>query len=231
MPAATIPATGDLLRPGAGGPGAGDGSFGGDGDGGRRPSPRARQTHRLGIWLGLASVTMLFLGLTSAFIVREKLGGEWAEFAMPPLLVVNTLVLLASSAALERSKRALAGIVPSGARPAVSGVEVPPAYNTWLLAAVALGLLFLVGQAVAWQQLSARGIYLSTNPHSSFFYTLTGMHGLHLLGGLVALGYLTAWRGRLPLLALRRRTEATAIYWHFMDGLWVYLLLLLFVWK
>jgi cytochrome c oxidase subunit 3 len=173
--------------------------------------------------LGLASVAMLFLGLTSAYIVREQLGGDFAEIDMPPLLLLNTALLIGSSLALEKSRRALCAVAGQ--------VAVSRLYDTWLMTTLALGALFLLGQVVAWQQLSAQGIYLSTNPHSSFFYTMTGLHGLHLLGGVVALGYLAVRRGSLPLLPLKRRTEAVAIYWHFMDGLWVYLLLLLFVWK
>lgn len=183
----------------------------------------------MGMWFGLASVTMLFLGLTSAYLVREGLGAGWTQFPMPPLLLLNTAFLLASSLALEKSRRTLRVAPPADGRQ--SAVAVPGSFGKWTMVALALGLLFLAGQVIAWRQLAERGIYLSSNPSSSFFYTLTGVHGLHLLGGVIALGYLAALGGGLELATLRRRAEATAIYWHFMDGLWLYLFVLLFVWK
>ena len=90
-----------------------------------------------------------------------------------------------------------------------------------------LGLLFVAGQYVAWSQLSAEGLYLATNPSSSFFYVLTAAHALHVLGGLAGLRYVIR---KLSKSVLRRSTlDATARYWHFMDVLWVYLLLLLWM--
>ena len=109
-------------------------------------------------------------------------------------------------------------------------------YSRWLLLTVLLGLGFLGSQLLAWRQLVAQGTYLSTNPHSSFFYLLTGAHGLHLLGGVLALDYLLlrTRRGRMSLQAEEKRqatADAVALYWHFMDGLWIYLFLLLFLWR
>jgi len=91
-------------------------------------------------------------------------------------------------------------------------------------------MIFLMGQILAWQELAAGGVYLSTNPSSSFFYLLTGTHAVHLLGGVIALLYLSwrVWRrnsGGLGATAL----GVTALYWHFMDGLWIYLFLLLLI--
>src|SRR5262249_15354097 len=103
---------------------------------------------------------------------------------------------------------------------------------TWTFVTLLLGLSFLTGQLLAWQSLSSRGFYLSTNPHSSFFYVLTGLHGVHLAGGLLALGYVAS--GSLPQLpeldSRRRWLDGTAVYWYFMDALWICLLVLLFVW-
>ena len=95
-----------------------------------------------------------------------------------------------------------------------------------------LGVAFLAGQLIAWRQLAGQGIYVDSHPHSSFFYLLTSLHALHLLGGIIALAYITIAGLRLRI-SLRRRTvvNVTAIYWHFMDGLWVYLFLLLFFWR
>ena len=97
----------------------------------------------------------------------------------------------------------------------------------WLYITLALGLLFVIGQYVAWSRLRAEGIYLATNPSNSFFYLLTAAHALHVLGGLVGLAYVT---GKLKKGELRRSTlDAASRYWHFVDILWVYLLLLLWM--
>jgi cytochrome c oxidase subunit 3 len=135
------------------------------------------------------------------------------------LLYVNTVVLLASSATFELSRRSLTGgalIEYAGARKALG----------WLAVTLVLGLAFCVGQFMVWQQLRAAGIYLATNPNSSFFYVLTVIHALHVLAGIIALVYLM---GRLVAShSTFRRSffENTAIYWHFMGVLWVYLFLL-----
>jgi cytochrome c oxidase subunit 3 len=109
-------------------------------------------------------------------------------------------------------------------------------HRRWLLVTVVLGLAFLGTQLVAWQQLVRQGVYVSSNPHSSFFYLLTATHGVHLLGGLVALVYLTLRTrptGENELAAVKRQgaADAVTIYWHFMDVLWLYLFVLLFFWR
>jgi cytochrome c oxidase subunit 3 len=101
----------------------------------------------------------------------------------------------------------------------------------WLTVTLVLGIVFLAGQLMAWRQLSEQGIYLSSNPHSSFFYLLTGLHGLHLLGGVLALSWLAVRTWRSFGVPAARFVEVTALYWHFMGVLWVYLLMLLFVWR
>ena len=96
----------------------------------------------------------------------------------------------------------------------------------WLAATVALGVAFLAGQLVVWRELAARGVYLATNPSSSFFYVLTAAHGVHLLGGVLALGYVVLHAGRMARGRERRTAlDVTAIYWHFMDALWIYIFL------
>ena len=187
--------------------------------GGGFPHGHARRVYRTGMWLALIGIARFFLAFTSAYIVRSGLSDDWAALAIPSLLWWNTLALLASSYTMERTRRSLnAGWREAG--------------NRWVTATAALGLLFLAGQLLAWRQLAASGIYLATNPSSSFFYLLTGAHAVHLAGGLLALLYLTvaAWRYRLGP-AKRTMVEVTSLYWHFMDGLWVYILLLLWVWR
>jgi len=169
------------------------------------------------MWLGIASCTMLFMAFSSAYVIRQ--GDDWVPISMPSALWLSTSVLFASSFTIEWALRSLK-----------RGFN--DLFKRWLSATMLLGVLFVAGQLLAWRQLVLRGIYLDTNPHSSFFYLLTGLHGLHLLGGIVALSWIGfgALRNRF---SKERATavDVTALYWHFMDGLWIYLFLLLFVWR
>ena len=206
--------------PGKKGPG-GDG--GGSDDNARQLTPDHR--YRIGMWVALCSITMLFTALTSAYIVRSRLStaNDWQPISVPRMLWLSTALILLSSVTFEAARRLLKRDDDQG-------------YRRWLTATVTLGLGFLLTQWLAWRELVAKGIYLATNPHSSFFYLLTGVHALHLLGGIVMLGYLLAraWRSRNvgQTRALRQDSaNAAALYWHFMDGLWIYLFLLLFLWR
>lgn len=173
-----------------------------------------------GIWVGLAAISMTFAALTSALVVRKGGSLDWRHFTLPSILYLNTVVLLASSLTLEISRRRVAGYM-GGLKSQVAN----PA--RWLYITLGLGLLFVAGQYLAWRQLSAQGLYLATNPSSSFFYVLTAAHALHVLGGL---GGLIRVIRKLGNSVLRRSTlDATSRYWHFMDVLWVYLLLLLWM--
>lgn len=196
--------------------------FGGNGfGGGGGPESRGRsipaQTYRTGMWMALVAIVMLFAAFTSALVVRKGGASDWTSIALPRILYFNTVVLLASSVALEISKRSLASGLASR-------------FKSSLYATAILGVAFIAGQLIAWRELASRGVYLSTNPSSSFFYLLTAAHGLHLLGGVIALFYLVT---RAPQLAAGVKqpvaVDVTALYWHFMDGLWIYLLLLLTV--
>jgi cytochrome c oxidase subunit III len=173
-----------------------------------------------GIWVGLTAIAMTFAALTSALVVRKGASTDWQQFTLPSVLYVDTLLLFGSSFTLEISRRrftaSLAGL-RSGLTDAAS----------WLWLTLVLGLLFVSGQYVAWLQLRHEGLYLSTNPSSSFFYVLTAAHALHVLGGL---GGLVLVSYRLRWSRLRRSTlDIASRYWHFMDVLWLYLFLLLWV--
>jgi cytochrome c oxidase subunit 3 len=181
------------------------------------------EKYRIGMWVALASILMLFISLTSAYIVRQVPalnGGEvdWVPLQMPPVLWLNTATLLASSVTIEVARRALKR-------------NEYGRFNRWITATTALGVSFLAGQFMAWRQLTDQGVYVDSHPHSSFFYLLTSLHGVHLLGGVIALGFVTVAALRLRI-GMRKRAavNVTALYWHFMDGLWVYLFLLLFFW-
>jgi cytochrome c oxidase subunit 3 len=167
-----------------------------------RPERRVAET---GVWIAIATISMSFAALTSALVVRQSSAPDWQHFQLPPLLYVNTLVLLVSSVTLESSRR----------RQAVATLH----------ATLVLGLLFLVGQALAWRQLAAQNLLLATGPSSAFFYVFTVLHALHVLGGLGGLGYVER---RLAAGVLSRTTfKAASLYWHFMALLWLYLLALL----
>ena len=191
-----------------------DQGFGGNGGNGSESSASLPdRRYYTGMMLGLGAILMLFAAFTSALVVRKGLSDDWQATALPGILWPNTLLLLASSFTLEKARRCY---------------EIQARFQRWWWVTTALGVTFLAGQLLAWQQLAASGIYLNTNPSSSFFYLLTGAHGVHLLGGVMALLYL-AWKVR------RRHSRTpgativgvTALYWHFMDGLWLYLLVLL----
>jgi cytochrome c oxidase subunit III len=173
-----------------------------------------------GIWVVLAAIAMSFAALTSALVVRKGGAVDWRHFTLPSILYLNTVVLVASSVTLEIARRRVAAFMGG-----LSGTVGNPA--RWLYFTLLLGILFVIGQYVAWRQLNAEGLYLATNPASSFFYVFTAGHVLHLLGGL---GGLVRVIHKLNGRVLRRSTlDATSHYWHFMDVLWVYLLLLLWL--
>ena len=188
--------------------------FNGDGTSPPRESPAAT-TALIGLGAFLAAVVMLFVAFTTAYLARRQEPG-WPAITMPGILWVNTAVLLLSSGTLEWARRRLLRGDRRGLR-------------RGLTATAGLGLLFVLGQVLAWRHLAGQGIFLASDLHSAFFYLLTGVHGLHLLGGLGALGVVLAgaWRGRYTP---REHAGITlcALYWHFLDGLWLYLFVLLF---
>jgi cytochrome c oxidase subunit 3 len=172
----------------------------------------------LALWVVLATVTMLFAGFTSAYLVRRT-AWDWVPIYSPPILWVNTALLVLSSAGLEMAKVAQ----KAGRRDRL---------RAWLLASAALGVAFIGGQVFAWRQLGSSGIFLPTSPHSSFFYMLTGVHAVHVLGGLAALLYVLRreWYSRLSLSAAVP-LALSATYWHFVTGVWLFLYGLLFIWQ
>ncbi|MCI0364975.1 MAG: cytochrome c oxidase subunit 3, partial [Phycisphaerales bacterium] len=152
------------IVPPSGGFGGGDGS-----SGERGASRRASFT---GLYVALAAIVMFFAALTSTYVVRRGLGNDWVSTPLPPVIWVNTAVLLLSSAVLEIARRRL----HRGAR---------ESFNRWWTAGTVLGCLFLAGQYIAWRELWTAGIYLATNPSSSLFYVFSGAHALHLIGGVI----------------------------------------------
>lgn len=193
-------------------------------EGGPLPPARTPAAWSVGAALAIAAVGMMFVGFTSAYLVRRQ-APDWAPAAsVPPLLWWNTAVLVASSLWLEGWRR--------WRRQEAVG----------LAGAASLGLLFVAGQLAVWRQLVRAGVYLASNPHSSFFYVLTGAHGLHVLVAMVWLGYtavrVARWRPQAASLDgtgvatwradLQGMVSACAAFWHFMAGLWIFLFALLF---
>lgn len=177
---------------------------------------------RTGIWVGLAAITMSFAAFTSALVVRQATATDWHPLSIPSIVFVNTAVLLASSVTLESARRRVAAF-------AQGQTAARSASLIWLCTTLGLGILFVAGQYVAWRQLRAEGLYLASNPNSSFFYVLTAMHAVHVLGGLAGLARVL-FLLRPPGFSLRRSTlDATSYYWHFMGVLWLYVLIVMWI--
>jgi cytochrome c oxidase subunit 3 len=102
-------------------------------------------------------------------------------------------------------------------------------FRRWWAFTTALGALFVAGQLLAWRQLAGQGVFLATNPSSSFFYVLTALHALHLTGGILALFYVAFRRWQRSRITQTIAADLASIYWHFMDGLWLFLLALLYL--
>ena len=214
--------------------------WGGDGDNfGPLFFDRRLRRARLGLFVGLSGIAMIFISFTSAYVVRQGLPTldprtnvllhDWFPVPLPKLMLINTVVLLVSTFTMELARRQAARNAAVAQLAAIPGVSVDADEKvSWLALTVVLGLSFLVGQWMVWRELAASGFYVSSSPSSSFVYLLTGMHGVHLFGGVVAL--LTA-----GVASLQRRPadsqsivlDVTGWYWHFMAFLWVYILCLL----
>jgi cytochrome c oxidase subunit III len=218
----------------------------GGGDDGRSPESsfpnygaRLRRA-RLGLICAIVTVSMLFVSLTSAYVVRRGLPTfdnatqeylrDWGAVQLPWLLLaINTALLLLSSVTMEGARRNIARRAALAPVTSIPGISLGDERNfPWLAVTIVLGLGFLGGQWMAWQELQARGFLVNTNPNSSFVYLLTATHALHLTGGIIAL----LWAGVIamrhkPIEAQRIAVDVTAWYWHFMAVLWIYVFALL----
>jgi cytochrome c oxidase subunit 3 len=194
---------------------------------------------RLGMGVAIAGIVMIFVSFTSAYVVRQGLPTldprtgtlvhDWIPVPLPRLLLINTLVLLLSSVTMVLARRQAAR---NAAVEHATDVTTAPAAAadgkiSWLAVTAVLGLYFLGGQWMAWRFLAASGFYVATSPSSSFVYLLTGMHGLHLLGGISALLFAGAASLRRSANSRLIIVDVTGWYWHFMALLWVYILCLM----
>jgi cytochrome c oxidase subunit III len=194
---------------------------------------------RLGLVVAVVGIVMIFISFTSAYLVRQglptfdprtnRLVHDWFPVRLPALLLINTFVLLISSLTMELARRRAARDVMLEQ---VTSIRAASGRSdnriSWLALTVVLGLSFLIGQWMVWRELAATGFYLATSPSSSFVYLLTGVHGVHLLGGVLAL--LAAGAASLLKQPADSRyvvLDVTGWYWHFMAALWVYIFCLL----
>jgi cytochrome c oxidase subunit 3 len=166
---------------------------------------------KIGLGVLLAALGALFALLISAYLMRMQLG-DWQPVPKPTILWVNTGMLMLGSAALQWVR-------------AVANRGDLRAVRAGLLAAGIAAIVFVSGQLLAWQQLAASGYFLTWNPASSFFYLITALHGVHVLGGLVALARSTvrAWRGPRDVEQLRLGIELCSLYWDFLLIIWLVL--------
>lgn len=219
---------------GGGDNGPGDGSFN---------YGRGLHRARLALLLALSSVSVLFITLTVIFmLMRHGVGmldthsgnfiQEWIPMELPiGLLLLNTLVLLTSSATIEMARRAVARQMVLAPVRSIPGIALDREFGIpWLGITIALGLLFLFGQWAAWRALEYGGFHMFSGVPSPFFFILTGAHAIHLAGGLAVLFY-------AGVISLVRRgiehrrivIEVATWYWHFMGALWIYIFVLLYL--
>lgn len=169
--------------------------------------------HKLALWVGIGSIIMMFAAFTSAYVVRRA-AGNWLEFKLPDIFMVNTVVILLSSLTIH--------LAYSGFK---KGKEQQ--YKGMLVATFVLGLLFVVLQYKGWEALTEMGATFTVNPSSSFIFVISGLHAAHVLGGVAALTVALTYAFVLPYkptLRRKQRFELVVQYWHFVDILWVYLM-------
>jgi len=208
----TPPGNNGPKRNGSGGNGKGKD------DAPQRFSPKP---YRVMLWIVVAAIFMMFAALVASYIMLSS-GKTWPAVEMPRVFWLSTALIIVSSLTLEVARRSLK--------------RGGGGYRGWLWLTLLLGIGFLASQLLAWRQLVAQGANLASNNHSSFFYLLTGAHALHLIIGILALSYLQLGKkfrqvGAAVEMKRQAATGAVSLYWHFLDGLWVFLFLLLFLWK
>ncbi len=176
--------------------------------------PLAMNAKKFAMWLFLVSVGMLFAAFSSAYIVRQA-EGNWVDFALPSIFYYTTVIIVLSSVTIQWAYFA-------AKKDEAEKVKILVAITT------VLGIAFLVGQIMGWKQLTENSIYLVGNPSGSFVYILTGLHGAHLLGGIVFLVIVlvAAFRFKIHSKNLLK-IELCVTYWHFLGGLWIYLFVFL----
>lgn len=214
---------------GGSGSGSGGGNSGGGGDNSNddtsgQISRFDSQKSRILTFFLLLAILMTFGGLIAAYVVIATNNvAEWKPFDLPIQVWISTIIILASSityhlaqTSIERNKH--------------------QATMTWMIITTVLGAAFLSSQIMSWIALTDRGLYMSGNPYAGFFYVLTAVHAVHVLGGITALGsvLLRSWLPTVDADSIKKRAALAQVvgwYWHFMGALWLFLFVLLGFWK
>ncbi len=210
-------------------PGGGSGGNNGGGGDGPRPDPiRAGESNpdkaKVVTWFLLLVVLMTFGGLIGAYVVlATNRAAEWDPFALPIPVWVSTVLIGISSLTYHAAKKAV-------------DREKWERSRKWFIATTAIAVAFIVSQMIAWAELYSRGLYMSGNPFAGLFYILTGIHAVHVLGGMIALGVilLRAWldtENAREIIYRQRLARSVGWYWHFMGVLWLVLFLMLGFWR
>ncbi len=189
---------------------------GGDDGSGKNPRPFRHASparYYTAITVAIISVLMFFMALVSAYVVRKGASSDWVSFRFPVLVWFNTAVLLLSSLTVEVARRHQTHL---------------STFRRWWAVTTGLGLVFLVGQLVVWRELFAQGVFVASNPASSFFYVFTGAHALHILGAVGALLFVAFRNFDHAKVSRATAVGVTSYFWHFLDGLWVFLAVLLY---
>lgn len=168
--------------------------------------------YQFALWVGLGTIIMMFVALTSAYVVRRA-AGNWYEFRLPDIFLVSTVVIALSSLTIQASLSAFRK-------------SREKMYKGWMLATFALGIAFVVLQYQGWLAMNAMGATFTINPSSSFVYVISGLHVAHVLGGITVLSVALTHAFVLPFRPTERRVlrfRLSAQYWHFVGILWIYL--------
>ena len=171
-------------------------------------------SQKFALIIACASITMMFAAFTSAYIVRRA-AGNWLEFRLPTIFFINTAVILLSSVTLQASYHFFK-------------IGKEALYKGLMVLSFLLGVLFIIFQYKGWLDMTAIGIELTGNPSGSFVYVISAVHAAHIIGGLAALtvALVQAFSLKYRVTPKRKlRFELTLIYWHFVDFLWLYLLI------
>ena len=176
--------------------------------------PLSMHPKKFALWIFLVTVIMIFAALTSAYIVRQA-DGNWMLFELPDLFLVTTGIILVSSATMHWAYLSVKKDNLEAAKLAVALTTI-------------LGVAFLVGQYMAWGELVKNSVYLVGNPSGSFVYIISGLHGVHIVGGIIFLliVFVSIFKSKVHSKNLLR-IEMCATYWHFLGGLWLYLFVFL----
>lgn len=172
-------------------------------------------TQKILLWLSMVSMVMLFAGMTSAYVVRQA-EGAWTQFDLPVAFYISTILIVSSSISMQWAFKAVKK-------------NNPQHLILGLLITLGLGLGFVFSQFLGWSELVAEKIFLVGNPSGSFLYILTGMHIAHLIGGIIYLIYVSFRSIQQRYSASNYlAVELCGIFWHFLDGLWLYLFIFLY---